>query len=334
MTQDHLDPTMGEREFRELADNAPVMIWRSRPDKLCDWFNKPWQEFSGRTQEALFGYGWAEDVHPDDFDRCVSTYTTAFDAREKFTMPYRLRRADGVYRWFLDNGAPFYRNGEFAGYFGSCIDITEHRELEEHQRTLLAELNHRVRNNLQLIMSFLQVSKLRAASTEAKELLQGAIARVRGVGIIQDELHKNTSGVVELGDYLANLARSVMRSEAGDGVRLVADTGKVEVHYDLASNLGLVVNELVTNAVKHAGPGFDRIDLSVVQDAGGTIVMRVADNGVGFGAAGADTAANPAAGAMHGHQLIDALVRRCGGSLTRENAGGATVTVRIPRLAG
>ena len=76
-----------------------------------------WQEFAGKSQEQLFGYGWAEDVHPDDYDRCVAT----FDAREKFTMPYRLRRHDGVYRWLLDNGAPFYRDGVFAGYFGSCI---------------------------------------------------------------------------------------------------------------------------------------------------------------------------------------------------------------------
>ena len=90
-------------------------------------------------------------------------------------MPYRLRRHDGVYRWFLDNGAPFYRNGQFAGYFGSCIDITEQREYEERQRTLLAELNHRVRNNLQLIMSFLQLSKLRAKTDEAKTLLTGAM---------------------------------------------------------------------------------------------------------------------------------------------------------------
>lgn len=331
MSGAHPDDGMGGREFRELADNAPVMIWRSRPDKLCDWFNKPWQDFSGKTNEQLFGYGWAEDVHPDDFERCVSIYTSAFDAREKFTMPYRLRRADGVYRWFLDNGAPFYRNGEFAGYFGSCIDITEHRELEEHQRTLLAELNHRVRNNLQLIMSFLQVTKLRASSEEAKTLLQGAIVRVKGVGIIQDELHKNTSGVVDLGDYLANLTRSVMRTEADERVRLVADTRAVEVRYDLASNLGLVVNELVTNAVKHAGPGFDRIDLAVSQEDDGTIVLRMADNGAGFDLASVGAPQPP--GGLHGHQLIDALVRRCGASLARENAGGAVVTVRVPAPA-
>ena len=74
MNPEHAFREMGEREFRELADNAPVMIWRSRPDKECDWFNKPWRDFSGKTQEQLFGYGWAEDVHPDDFERCVAIY--------------------------------------------------------------------------------------------------------------------------------------------------------------------------------------------------------------------------------------------------------------------
>jgi PAS domain-containing protein len=64
----------GERFFRELADNAPVMIWRSGPDKLCDWFNKPWLQFVGRTMEQEVGNGWAENVHAEDFDRCLSIY--------------------------------------------------------------------------------------------------------------------------------------------------------------------------------------------------------------------------------------------------------------------
>src|SRR3712207_1756569 len=110
-------------QFRELADNAPVMIWRAGPDKLCDFFNKPWLDFTGRTLEQEIGNGWTEGVHPDDLDRCLSTYVEAFDARREFSMDYRLRRHDGEYRWVLDNGRPFYRAGnEFAGYFGSCID--------------------------------------------------------------------------------------------------------------------------------------------------------------------------------------------------------------------
>src|SRR5262249_22658145 len=120
----------GERFFKELADNAPVMIWRSGRDKLCDWFNKPWLDFVGRTMEQELGNGWAENVHPDDFERCLNIYVTSFDVRERFSMIYRLRRSDGVYREILDNGAPFYRGGIFAGYFGSCIDVTDLRELQ------------------------------------------------------------------------------------------------------------------------------------------------------------------------------------------------------------
>jgi len=80
------------------------------------------------------GNGWAENVHPEDFDRCVNLYRTAFDARRPFSMTYRLKRHDGAYRELLDNGAAFYRSGEFAGYFGSCIDVTDLHALESQLR--------------------------------------------------------------------------------------------------------------------------------------------------------------------------------------------------------
>lgn len=317
---------MGEREFRELADNAPVMIWRSRTDKRCDWFNKPWQDYVGKTLDQLFGYGWAEDVHPDDFDRCVATYNDAFDARESFTMPYRLRRRDGVYRWFLDNGAPFFRNGEFAGYFGSCIDITEQRELEEHQRVLLAELNHRVKNNLQLIIAFLQLSKNRASGEEAKTLLQGAISRIHGVGAVQNELHKFTSGTVDLADYLPNLARSVLRIESGDTATLVSEAQSVKVPFQIASNLGLIVNELVINAIKHGG--VNRVNLVVRQLEPGMAQICVADQGRGFSEA--DLASSPSRGGAKGMELVDALAHSCKATVRRSNDNGAQVRISFP----
>lgn len=323
MTAENAFREMGELEFRELADNAPVMIWRARSDKQCDWFNKPWLDFSGKTQDELFGYGWADDVHPDDFERCVAIYKSAFDARQKFTMPYRLKRRDGVYRWFLDNGAPFYRDGVFAGYFGSCVDITEHRELEEHQRTLLAELNHRVRNNLQLIMSFLMLSKVRAKTEEAKILLQGAIARVKGVGIIQDELHRSASGSVELSEYLSGLAQSVLRAESTGDLELVIETHPIKVPYDLASNLGMIVNELITNSVKHAGSENKKIYLFLNRYLE-NIELVVADCGVGF--TSVDRSPNVQ---IQGGSLVDALVKRSNGTITRKNANGAHVAVLV-----
>jgi two-component system, cell cycle sensor histidine kinase and response regulator CckA len=115
-----------EERFRAMADAAPVMIWVAGTDKLCIFFNKGWLEFTGRSLEEELGNGWAEGVHPDDCQRCYSTYSSSFDERQAFQMEYRVRRADGEYRWVLDRGIPrFAANGVFAGYIGSCVDITD-----------------------------------------------------------------------------------------------------------------------------------------------------------------------------------------------------------------
>jgi two-component system cell cycle sensor histidine kinase/response regulator CckA len=121
-----------EERFRNMADTAPVMIWVSGAEKLRTFFNKPWLTFTGRTIEQERGNGWAEGVHPDDLDRCFATYSSSFDVRQNFQMEYRLRRADGEYRWVLDKGVPrFAPSGVFAGYIGSAIDITDLKRTQE-----------------------------------------------------------------------------------------------------------------------------------------------------------------------------------------------------------
>ena len=90
--------------------------------------------------EQEYGHGWSEGVHPDDLDRCLKTYLDSFNKRETFEMEYRLMRFDGVYRWLFDRGSPFYdENGEFAGYIGSCIDVTERIEAQESLKNNLEE---------------------------------------------------------------------------------------------------------------------------------------------------------------------------------------------------
>jgi PAS domain S-box-containing protein len=124
-----------DERFRLVADSAPVLIWMSGLDKLCIFFNKPWLEFTGRTIEQELGNGWAEGVHPDDFQSCLKTYVEAFDAREPFVMQYRLRRHDGEYRLISDTGVPRYDiQKNFAGYIGSCMDVTELINKEEALR--------------------------------------------------------------------------------------------------------------------------------------------------------------------------------------------------------
>jgi PAS domain S-box-containing protein len=128
-----------EERFRNMADTAPVMIWVSGPDKRCTFFNRTWLDFTGRTMEQELGYGWAEGLHPDDFDRCLATFNDSFDAQRRFRMEYRLRRTDGEFRWILDDGVPrFTPGGIFAGYIGSCIDLTEERRAEEERQKFVS----------------------------------------------------------------------------------------------------------------------------------------------------------------------------------------------------
>jgi two-component system, LuxR family, sensor kinase FixL len=115
-----------EHRFQLVADAAPVMIWMSGVDKLCTFFNKTWLEFTGRRLGQETGNGWVEGVHPDDLQSCLKGYSEAFDARKAFVMRYRLRRRDGEYRWVSDQGVARYdTQGNFAGYIGSCVDVTD-----------------------------------------------------------------------------------------------------------------------------------------------------------------------------------------------------------------
>jgi len=131
-----------EQRFHTLADNAPPMIWVSGPDKRCTWFNRQWLEFVGQSLEHALGNGWAENLHPDDLGSWLQIYQKSFDARQPFSMEYRFRRHDGEWRWILDKGAPNYgTDGTFAGYLGSCIDITELREATREVERLRDQLH-------------------------------------------------------------------------------------------------------------------------------------------------------------------------------------------------
>ncbi|MEI6277857.1 MAG: PAS domain S-box protein [Verrucomicrobiae bacterium] len=132
-----LENTLRESEmhFRTLADSGEALIWTSGIDKKCNYFNRVWLDFTGRSLEQELGDGWTEGVHPDDLDSCFRTYVEAFDRRTPFNMDYRLRRHDGEYRWLQDQGTPRYSSdGDFLGYIGHCLDITDRKQTEEFLR--------------------------------------------------------------------------------------------------------------------------------------------------------------------------------------------------------
>ncbi|MCK6485415.1 MAG: MASE1 domain-containing protein [Phycisphaerae bacterium] len=192
-----------EARFRTMADHAPVMIWESGTDKRCAWFNRVWLEFTGRSMEQELGDGWAEGVHPDDLERCLRTYVTAFDARQAFEMDYRLRRHDGAWRWVLDRGAPqFGPNSEFVGYIGSCADITERKLAEAEREAMRGELETRVlERTAQLATTYRRLQ----AEVRERELLEAEIALAieREQYLLSARLHEG------LGQTLAGMSFDV-----------------------------------------------------------------------------------------------------------------------------
>ncbi len=117
---------MNLEQYRLIVESSPNMIWRANLTTKCDYFNKTWLDFTGRTAEQEAGFGWAEGVHPDDLDRCVKIYLDNFHNQTRFEMDYRLKNKHGEYRWINDRGVPFYdKTGKFIGFIGSCMDVTE-----------------------------------------------------------------------------------------------------------------------------------------------------------------------------------------------------------------
>ncbi len=145
-----------EERFRNMADIAPVMIWVAGADSHCSYVNKQWLDFTGRTDEEELGESWMQSVHPEDHDACLETFVGHFDTRRSFEMEYRMRRADGEYRWIYDCGNPrFSADGEFLGFIGSAMDITERKESEVALRIAHDEL-HQLKNQLEAENIYLQ----------------------------------------------------------------------------------------------------------------------------------------------------------------------------------
>ncbi|NRT56056.1 GAF domain-containing sensor histidine kinase [Sphaerotilus uruguayifluvii] len=146
-SQQQLERELREREqhFRTLADQGTALIWTAGLDMGCDYFNLPWLNFTGRTLDQELGSGWTEGVHSEDIERCLLTYKAAFAARRSFSMEYRLRAADGRYRWIRDDGSPRHDSqGGFIGFIGYCYDISDMKENEFRMRRFHAELERRV----------------------------------------------------------------------------------------------------------------------------------------------------------------------------------------------
>ncbi|HEV8202258.1 MAG TPA: PAS domain S-box protein, partial [Candidatus Polarisedimenticolia bacterium] len=289
-----------EERFRLLADAAPVLVWLSGPDKQCTWFNRAWLEFTGRTMEQEVGSGWSQNVHPDDLERCLATYVEAFDARRPFSMEYRLRRHDGEFRWTLDHGVPLHNpDGSFAGYIGSCIDITDRKASEDSLREgdrrkdeFLATLAHELRNPLAPVRNAIEVLRLKGSPTPEVQWAREVIDRqMRQMARLIDDLldvSRITRDVLELRRERADLA-TVLNAAIETSQGLIETSGHslevtlpgqpIFLNADV-TRLAQVFSNLLSNASKFSDPG-SRITLHASRQ-GDQVVVRVKDDGIGI----------------------------------------------------
>ncbi len=331
-----------EQRFRHVANTAPVMIWMSRTDKLCNYFNEPWLQFTGRPLAAELGDGWADGVHPQDLPRCLRTYTDSFDRKEPFRMQYRLRRYDGEYRWILDNGVPRFTEGrQFTGYIGSCIDVTDRKvaeetladlerrllDAQEEERSRIArELHDDINQRLAIMGWELQSWDQSVEENESSTFIATVIERLAKIGTdiqaISRRLHSSHLEYLGLETAAEVLCNDLQKQQQVE-VDFSCDGVPRDLPKDISLCLYRVMQEALQNATKHSGAQTFRVELS---GDSSEIRLTVSDDGVGFDQQSMDK--------RHGLGLISMRERMRmvhGEFAVRSEPGhGTTVTCRVP----
>ncbi|MEX2673499.1 MAG: PAS domain S-box protein [Phycisphaeraceae bacterium] len=238
-----------EQRFRRLADAAPVLIWLSGPDGESTYFNWGWLAFRGRSLEQEAGSGWASGIHPEDYQMVVDQHAAALTRRQQFRIEYRLRRHDGVYRWILVHAVPLHDDdGIFAGFIGSCIDITDRKRSERRQKLLVDELDHRVKNTLATVLALAQQQFARKQSVD--DFRQSFIGRLHAMSRTHEALARTRWDGVNLDDIVQMVLAPYLQGRV-EQIKTAGPVTKLPARAALPISLSL--HELATNAMKYGG---------------------------------------------------------------------------------
>jgi PAS domain S-box-containing protein len=354
-----------EARLHAFADGTPAMLWISGPDKLCTWFNKSWLNFVGSRMEQEQGNGWVKNVHRDDQVSCVNAYDCAFDARLPFTRSYRLRRHDGEYRWVLDQALPqFAPTGDFTGYIGCCVDITEQKRIEEALREndrrkdqFLAHMSHEIRSPMTSILAYadLLLSNLRNADDIecVKIIKQGGDHLLELIGDILD-LSKIGSGKLKINREIVSLPTLINEVHSLMEVRAKEKKLPLILRYEGATpenietdrtRLRQILFNLVSNAIKFTTEGSVTIIARFLSNDS-ALELEVVDTGIGISKEqqgrlfqpfmqASSVATQGQEGTGLGLAITKQLVSMLGGEISFESVPGkgSTFCIRMPMVS-
>jgi PAS domain S-box-containing protein len=297
-----------EVQYRNLADSGTALIWTSGKDKLCNYFNQPWLNFTGRTLEQELGNGWVEGVHPDDVDRCIQTYISSFDKQVPFEMEYRLRHVSGEYRWLQDMGTPNYNSeGDFLGYIGHCFDISDRKKIEfeltkakekaeESDRlksAFLANMSHEIRTPLNSIIGFSELMTDPDFNADQHIMFAQMInsSGTNLLAILSDimDLSKIEAGQIQINvnrfsvnQLISDIQREYSFAAHEKGVELKLAPGSDSISTYLESDQNRIKQVLVNfvgNSIKFTSKGYIEIGFAIVD---GFVQFHVIDTGIGI----------------------------------------------------
>lgn len=272
-----------ELSFRTLANSIPQLAWMADASGFIYWYNQRLLDYTGISVEEITGWGWRVLHHPDHVERVVDKIKRAFETGEPWEDTFPLRRHDGEFRWFLSRALPIRdADGKILRWFGTNTDISEQREAEERQHLITQEVSHRVKNSLALVASLLGLQSRSTQSAEARQALEDAYARVQTIAQIHDRLWRQYDAQsVDLCSFLNELCHKLQETAVEH--RLEFQGHSLTISTDRAISLGLLLNELVTNAFKYAYPegGGGPVDVRL-SDGNGTLRLDVADQGIGL----------------------------------------------------
>ena len=315
--------------FRQVLDALPAAIYMTDAAGKITYFNRAAVELCGREPEIgkdewcvtfrLFGL----DGKPLPHDHCPMAIALK-ENRPVRGVEAMAQRPDGTLFPFLPFPTPIRNeHGELVGAVNMLIDISERRQAETNQRMLLDELNHRVKNNLQMLHGLLLTAERESSNAEAREVLVDAARRVAALAAAQRLLYTGANPRnFRAHDFLHAVCETARQSfEKNVSVQIKADDGHLTNESSMP--LALILNELLTNAAKHGlnGKVNGKISVAFTRD-NGEAVLVVEDTGPGFDL-------HPTGRRSSGLGLVRGMARQLGGTFSVERGSGARCIVRF-----
>lgn len=315
-----------ESKFRILADTMPQMVWSTLPDGFHDYYNARWYEFTGVPVGSTDGEAWNGMFHPDDQERAWAIWKHSLATGDPYEIEYRLRNAQGEYRWTLGRALPIRNeSGEIVRWFGTCTDIHDHKMIQAQREVIAQELSHRIKNIFSVIAGLISFSTRH--HPDIKSVADDLRGRIMALGRAHDFVrpHSDTSRPESPPNSLHGMLTELLSMYAE---RISIQGEDVTIDDRSATPLALLFHELATNAAKYG---------ALTASDGAIAIHTQSDPHVTrltWAETGGPKVDRPLADGF-GSKLIElSVVRQLGGSVEREWApDGLNVEIKIPTSA-